>query len=104
MLGQAVDRLGEQIGAGMDAIPLLVDARVAQAEIGAQVDDAHAALAQLPDERRGLSMGIGDDGGLHLGVALEVELLELERHAVVRVELRERAARLGAGGDRAELE
>ena len=32
-------------------------------------------------------MRVGDDRGVDLGVAVEVELLELERHPVVRVQI-----------------
>ena len=67
----------------MLAVPLPVHRGVAQAEVGAQVDDPDAALAQLGDERRGGAVGVGDDRGVDVGVAVEVELLELERHAVV---------------------
>ena len=83
-LGQPVDGAREQLGLGVLAVPLLVDGRVAQAEVGAQVDDLDAAAVQLGDQLRGGTVRIGDDRGVDLGVAVEVELLEHERDAVMR--------------------
>ena len=73
-------------------IPALVGRDVAQAEVGGEVDDAHAALEQRRDGRRGAAVRVGDDRGVGLG-AIGVELLELERDAVVGVEVGERRAR-----------
>ena len=70
--------------------------RIAQAEVGAQVDDAHAPLAQLRDQRRRRTVRIGDDRRVDLGVAVEIELLERERHPVVGVEVGERAPDVAA--------
>ena len=103
-LGQPVDGLVEQLGRLVLAVPPLVHRRVAQAEVGAQVDDAHAPLAQRADQRRGGAVGVGDDRGVDVGVAVEVELLELERHPVVRVEIVEPPADVAARGDRLQLE
>ena len=88
----------------MRAVPLLVHGRVAQAEVGAQVDDPHArSTSSATTSARG-AVRIGDDGRVDVAVAVEVELLEHERHAVMRVEVVEPAAHVRARGDRAQLE
>ena len=88
----------------MRAVPRLVGGGIAQAEVGAQVDHPHAALTQVCDERRGRAVRVGHDGGVHFSVAVEVELLKLERHAVVRVELASGARRCRARGEALQLE
>ena len=50
-LGQPVDGIAHQRRRGMGAVPVLVDADLVQPEVGRQVDDPHAALAQLGDHR-----------------------------------------------------
>ena len=53
-LGQAVDERAEQLGVRvLRAVELLVDRRVAQAEVARQVDDLHARRDQLGHLRRG---------------------------------------------------
>ena len=86
-LGQAVHAAAEQLGRAVLAVPALVGRLVAQAEVGGQVDHAHAALAQLRDDGRGGAVRIGDDRGLDVAVRVDVELLEDRIHAVVRVQL-----------------
>ena len=49
-------------------------------------------------------MRIGDDRRVDVGMAIEVELLELERHAVVRIQIVEPPADVRARGDRRQLE
>ena len=53
-------------GAGCGHVVALVDGEVAQAEVGAQVDDLHPALAQRGDDRRGRAVRVGDDRGVGL--------------------------------------
>ena len=74
----------------MRDVVLLVDLQVAQPEVGAQVHHLDPALQQLGDQRRGGAVRVGDDRGVDLAVAveIEVELLEHQRHAVVRVQRR----------------
>ena len=100
-LREAVDGLAEQLGRLVLAVPAPVHRGVAQAEVGAQVDDANAPLAQLGHERRGRAVGVGDDRGVDVGVAVEVELLELERHPVVGVQIVEPPPHVAARGERA---
>ena len=69
----------------MRRVPLLVGRDVAQPEVGAEVDDPDAAVAQRRDDRRGGAVRVGDDRGVDVARAVEVELLE------------HRAARGGAG-------
>ena len=76
----------------MLAVPLLVDGRVAEAEVGAQVDDPDAAAVQLGDQLRGGTVRIRDQRRVDLGVAVEVELFEHERYAVMGIQLVEPAA------------
>ncbi len=76
-LGQAIDGAGEQLGARVGAVPLLVGRERGQAEVGAEVDDARAAVTQLADSRRGGGVRIGDDGRVELAVGVEVELASI---------------------------
>lgn len=103
-LRETVDGLAEQLGRLVLAVPAPVHGGVVQAEVGAQVDDADTALAQRGHQRRGSAMRIGDDGGVNVGVAVEVQLLELERHPVVRVQIVEPPSHVAARRDRPELE
>ena len=76
-----------------------------QAEVGGQVDDAHAALAQRGDDRRRGAVRVGDDAASTSRVAIGVVLLEHERHARARVHVVERARPASdARGDVRELE
>ena len=78
-------------------VPLLVDVHEAQAEVGRQVDHAHPALVQRGHHRRGGAVRVGDDGGVGLPVALGVELLERQGHAVARVEVAQARADVRRG-------
>ena len=49
-------------------------------------------------------MRVADDRGVHVGVAVEVELLEHERDAMVRVQLAQRHPDVRSRRDRRELE
>ena len=93
-----------QLGRVMLVVPLGVHGGVAQAEVGAEVDDPDAALAQLRHERRGGAVRIGDDRRVDLRVAVDVELFERQRHAVKRIQLVEPRADVAASRDRAQLE
>ena len=62
-LGQAVDRLGEQLGRLVRLVPALVGVLL-EAEVRGQVDDLEPALAQLRDGLGGGLVRIGDDGGV----------------------------------------
>ena len=77
----------------MLAVPAPVLLRVAQAEVGGQVDDGRAALAELGDDRRRGAVRIGDDRGVDALERLEVELAERQRHPVARVDLVEPRSR-----------
>ena len=68
-------------------VALLVDLEVAQPEVGAEVDDLDPALEQRGDDRRRRAVRVGDDRGVDVAVAVEVELLEHGGDAVVRVEV-----------------
>ncbi len=103
-LRQPVGGVLQQLRRGMVAVPLLVRRQVAQAEVGRQVDHAHAPLAQAGDGRRGRVVRVGDDRGVDVAVAVEVELLHHERDAMARIEVVEPAADVRARGDRAQLE
>ena len=91
-LGQAVDGVVDQLRRDVLAVPLGVHVGIAQPEVGAQIDDADVALAQLRDERRRGSVGVGDDRGVDICVAIEIELLECERDPVVGVQVVEPSA------------
>ena len=75
------------LGRAVLAVPALVRRQVAQAEVRRQVDDAHAALQQRRDDRRGRAMRVGDERRVDVAVAVDVELLEHGIDAVVRIEL-----------------
>src|SRR5690349_23932911 len=83
----------------MGAVPRLVGDGVTQAEVGAEVDDPHPALAQGSREGCRLTVRIGDYGRVDRGMAVEVELLELESHAVAGIEVREAPPHLRARGE-----
>ena len=93
-LGQPVDALAEQLGRAVRAVPVLVDAAVAQPEVGRQVDDADAALAQRGDGRRRDAVRPADERGVDVGLRVGVPRLELERHARARVDVVEPRAGL----------
>ena len=103
-LGEPVDSLAEELGRLVLAVPAPVHRGVVQAEVGAQVDDADATLAQLGDDGRGGAVGVGDDRGVDLGVAIEIELVELERHPVMGIQVVEPPPHVAAGGHRAQLQ
>ncbi len=89
----------------MLAVPLGVHGRVAQAEVRAQVDHPDAALVQVGHELGRRAVRVGDDRRLQpLGLAVQVERLEHQRHAVVGIELVQAAAGVGASGNRPQLE
>jgi hypothetical protein len=103
-LGQAVHRLADQLGVRVLDVPALVLVDVSEAEIGAEVDDLDALGAQRRHHGRRGAVRVGDDGGVRFAVAVEVELLERERHAVIRVEVVEPAAGVAAARHRDEVE
>ena len=80
-LGQPVDRVAEEVGRAVLAVPLGVGAGVAQAEVRAQVDDLHPALVQLGDGRRAGAVRVGDDRGVDVAVAVDGEVVPRSRWA-----------------------
>ena len=88
----------------MLAVPLAVHRGVVQPEVGTQIDDAHPARDQRRHELGGGAVRVGDDRRVDVGVAVEVELLEHQRHPVVGIELVQPPPGVGAGGDRGQLE
>ena len=103
-LGQAVDRLGEQLGRLVRLVPALVGVLL-EAEVRGQVDDLEPALAQLRDGLGGRLVRIGDDGGVGaLGDRVGVGRLHRERHPVGRIELVVAATRVGARGEHRQLD
>ena len=92
-LGQAVDGLGEQLRRLVRLVPVLV-ARLVEPEVGGQVDDLEAALAQRLDRRRRGLVRVGDQRGVGpVGHDVRVELLH-------RDAARGSARRPRRGGDR----
>ena len=83
-LGQAVDAGAEALGRAVLAVPALVGRPVAQAKVGGEVDDAHAALEQRVDDGRRRAVRVGDDRRVGVAVDVEVELLEDRVDAVMR--------------------
>ena len=75
-----------------------------QTEVGGDVNHRHVRSAELADELRGCAVWIGDQGGVVSGSLLEIELLQLDRDAVARVEAIEPRTGLAARGGRSELE
>ena len=55
-----------------------------EAEVGGEVDDLHALLAQRRDHRRGGAVRIGDDRGVDLGAVLGDGLLQHQVDPVLR--------------------
>ena len=104
-LGEPVDGALEQLGGAVLAVPALVGGQVAQAEVGGEVDDEDAEAAQRGDGRRGGAVRVGDDRRVDVLERVEVELGQLDRHAVARVELFEPLAGVAArgGGDQLQL-
>ena len=79
--GHAVDRLGQQSGRGMRlAVGGGVDRRVAQPEVGAQVDDAQAGIEQWQREFMRQSVWQGEEGDVAAGTGDrgDVGLAELQ--------------------------
>ena len=88
----------------MLAVPALVGRPVAQAKVGGQVDDAHAALEQRGDDGRGRAVRVGDDRRVDVAVDVEVELLEDGVDAMVGIELAQRPADVAAARDGGQRE
>jgi hypothetical protein len=86
------------------AVPALVCLDVPEPEIRRQVHDAHSPLTQRGDDRRRRRMGVGDDCRIHVCVTVEIQLFQHQRHAVARVHLVQPLPRVGAGGDRLQIE
>src|SRR6476469_730852 len=103
-LAEAVDGAPEQLGRAVLAVPALVGRQVAQAEVGGEVDDERAEAAQRRDRRRRGAVRVGDDRRVDLLDLVEVELAQLERHPVARVEAVEPLAGVAARGDRDQLQ
>ena len=86
-LGEAVHCLVEQLGRLVTGVPALVAVAV-EAEVRGEVHHPQAALAQRLHGRRGGAVRICHDRRLRpLGDRVGVEGLQLERHAVARIEL-----------------
>ena len=108
-LREPVDRLGEEVGAGMrHLVPLLELRRILEPEIGGKVDDLRAALRELArlGHRDAVRRGEEDDfATLQVGLrrVAVLELGELRQAAQAGEHLGDRRPRLLAGGDRAQL-
>ena len=90
-LGQPVHRLIEQLRAWMRPVPPLVGGKRGEAKVGAQIDHPHSQLAQHGDGRRGGGVRIGHDRRVDALQPQSLELLDLERHPVARIQGLERA-------------
>ena len=97
-LGQPVDGAVEQLGRAVLAVPALVGRQVAEPEVGGEVDDEDAEAAQRGDGRRRGAVRVGDDRRVDVLERVEVELGQLDRHPVARVELVEPLAGVAARG------
>ncbi len=88
-LGQAVDRLVEQVRPRMlEAVPARVVGGVAEAEVGALVDDRRARVDQVGDELRRCPVRQREEDrirGRQLGMDVQVERREVGVDAVDRV-------------------
>ena len=88
-LRQAVDRLVEEVRPRMlEAVPARVVGRVAQAEVGALVDDRRAGGDEVGDEVRRGAVREGEEDrirGRQLGMDVEVERRQVRVDAVDRV-------------------
>jgi hypothetical protein len=103
-LGQAVDGLAQQLGRLVRLVVRLV-ARAVEPEVGRQIDDLEPTLAQRAHGRRRRLVRVRDERSLGARRdRVRVELLELERDAVVRVQLVVRHPDVGAPGHCGELE
>ena len=67
-LGQPVDRDVEEVGVRvLEAVPARVVGRVAEAEVGPEVDDRGAGLDDARDDARGRAVGEGEEDGVDSG-------------------------------------
>ncbi len=103
-LGQPVDRSLEQLRRPVLAVPALIGGQVAQPEVGGEVDDEGAQPAQGGDRRGRGAVRVGDDRRVDPLDPVEVELGQLQRHPVARVEPVEPLAGVAARGDRDQLQ
>jgi hypothetical protein len=103
-LGQAVDALAEQVRRAVLPVPILVDALVAQAEVGGEVDHTHATLAQRGDGRRGDAVRPADECGVDVGLQVGIPRLQLQRDARAGMDVVEARAGLRPRGDVRQLE
>ena len=95
-LGQPVDGVRRAARGAVLAVPLLVGLEVAQPEVGREVDDLRPRPRSSATTGRGGAVRVGDDRGVDVLDRVEVELGQLQRHAVARVELVEAGAGVGA--------
>ena len=103
-LGEAVDGLVKQLRRGVRLVPALVAVAV-EAEVGGEVHHLQAALAQRLYRGGGRAVRVGHDSRPRaLGDRVGVELLQLDRHAIARVELVMTAARVRASRHGRQLE
>ncbi len=103
-LGEAVDRVLEQVGVPVGPVPELVGRQVDEPEVGREVDDGDPEPAHRRDHRRRRPVRVGDDRRVDPLEPVEVELGELDRDPVARAQVGEARARLAARGRRRELE
>ena len=66
-LGQAVDGVVEELGSRvLEAVPARVVGRVAEPEVGPEVDDRGAVGHEVRDEAGGRAVGQGEEDGIDL--------------------------------------
>ena len=101
-LGQPVDGVGEQLGRGVLAVPLLVALELVEAEVGAGVDDGDA-VADVAGQPLG-GGGVRQRGEDHIHLALDLgDDRQIERPEVGE-DFGQPLAGFGAPGDADDLE
>ena len=103
-LREPVDRVRQELRRSVVAVGLLVDGRVVQPEVGGDVDHGHSGLDEARDDLGGRPVRVGDDRRLVVPGALRVELGQLDRDPVARIQAIQAGARVRPRRGRRELE
>ena len=93
-LREPVDRVRQELRRSVVAVGLLVDGRVVQPEVGGDVDHGHSGLDEACDDLGGRPVRVGDDRRLVAPGALRVELGQLDRDPVARIQAIQAGARV----------